>query len=352
MEKSNRRFVDATAAMVALILAVSACGNDGTASTASGSSEATTTTPSDGVSSAVNTTDGVKAARWSDDVTITMGDETFQFQSNGIPDHEVDDQYLVPQGDFTPPVDESEVTATDASESVTQTPLDVSIPLKPQYTETVTETNLGMIGVVISGAQQFNDYEDQNRTFVAVDDNFSVGGVSFVDGCNGHPLAANVGGGNYHYHGVPYCITDTIDTQGEHSRILGFLLDGFPVYGPQDENGAAVDRADLDECNGEFGPTPEFPDGIYHYHIMEDQTPYTPDCYHGVVDTSSTGGGGATPAGGGPPDLTEAAKTLGVTVDELEAALGQPPFDLAAAAKKLGVSESELEAALPAPPGR
>ena len=24
---------------------------------------------------------------------------------------------------------------------------------------------------------------------------------------------------------------------------------------------------DLDECNGRFGPTPEFPQGIYHYHV-------------------------------------------------------------------------------------
>jgi YHYH protein len=347
MRSNQLRFAQATSVAATLVLVISACGNDVTASTSNQSSD----TASTDASSPVDTTDGVKAAQWGDNVTIAVNDETFQFESNGIPNHEIDDQYLVPQGDFTPPVDESEVTATDAADSVTETPLDVSIPLSPEYTETVTETNLGMIGVVISGAQQFNDYEDQTRTFIAVDDNFSVGGVSFVDACNGHPLAANVGGGNYHYHGVPYCITDAIDAGDEHSHILGFLLDGFPVYGPQDDNGVAVDRADLDECNGEFGPTPEFPDGIYHYHIMEDQSPYTPDCYHGVVDTSTTGGGAAPPGGGAAPDFSEAAKTLGVTEKELTAALGQPPFDLAAAAKELGVSQAELEAALPAAPG-
>jgi YHYH protein len=175
---------------------------------------------------------------------------------------------------------------------VTETPLDVTIPLKPAYSDTVTDTNLGMIGVVISGAQMFNDYEDPTRTFIAVDDNFTVDGVAFVDSCNAHPLALNVGGGNYHYHGIPYCITDGIDVAGEHSHILGFLLDGFPLYGPQGTDGSKLVTGDLDECNAHFGPTPEFPNGIYHYHLKEDKSPYTPDCYHGEVTVAGNSGGG------------------------------------------------------------
>jgi hypothetical protein len=35
----------------------------------------------------------------------------------------------------------------------------------------------------------------------------------------------------------------------------------------------------LDECNGHFAPTPEYPDGIYHYHITEEY-PYIPHCFH------------------------------------------------------------------------
>jgi YHYH protein len=303
----------------------------------------------------VDTSAGVKAAQWGDNVTITYGDGTFQFVSNGIPNHELSDQYLVPGGAFTPPVDESEVSAFDAAEVVIETPLDVTIPTKPVYSDTVTDTSLGMIGVMISGAQMFNDYEDQARSFIAVNDNFSIDGVPFVDSCNGHPLAINAGAGNYHYHGIPYCITDVIDTAGSHSKILGVLKDGFPLYGPQDVDGTKVTGDDLDECNGHFGPTPEFPAGIYHYHSKEDVSPYTPNCYHGVVDSSGdTGGGqGAPPGGGqgGPPDFTDAAATLGVTVDELTAALGQPPFDLEAAATKLGVTAAELKAALPPPPG-
>ena len=39
-------------------------------------------------------------------------------------------------------------------------PIDVTIPLAPVYTETVTQAPLGMIGVMISGAPLFNDCEN------------------------------------------------------------------------------------------------------------------------------------------------------------------------------------------------
>ena len=50
---------------------------------------------------------------------------------------------------------------------------------------------------------------------------------------------------------------------------------------------------------------------------------------------------------GASPDLTDAAKTLGVSVTKLESALGGPPPDFEAAAKTLGLSVDELMAALP-----
>ncbi len=348
MIKILRRPSGALALSAAAVLALAACASttDSATTTETGSENT--------VDTAVDTTTAVESGLWGDNVTVTIGDDgTWNFVSDGIPNHELADQYLVPGGDFTPPVDETEVSIYDAADVITETPLDVDITLNPVYSDTVTETSLGIIGVAISGAQIFNDYEDQDRSFVAVDDNFTVDGVTFVDTCNGHPLALNAGGGNYHYHGVPYCITDAIDVEGEHSTMLGVLADGFPIYGPTDEDGVAVDRADLDECNGEFGPTPEFPDGIYHYHIMEDMSPYMPDCYHGEVTVTANdqgaGPGGAGP-GGAAPDFTEAAATLGVTADELTAALGEPPFDLDAAAEILGVTPEELEAALPAAP--
>lgn len=40
---------------------------------------------------------------------------------------------------------------------------------------------------------------------------------------------------------------------------------------------------DLDACNGHLGPTPKFPNGIYH-HLVETGV-YSIPCYHGVVTT-------------------------------------------------------------------
>ena len=39
---------------------------------------------------------------------------------------------------------------------------------------------------------------------------------------------------------------------------------------------------DLDECNGRFGVTPEFPEGIYHYYAT-DTYPYFQRCVKGVL---------------------------------------------------------------------
>lgn len=51
---------------------------------------------------------------------------------------------------------------------------------------------------------------------------------------------------------------------------------------------------------------------------------------------------------GAAPDLAAAAETLGVSVAELESALGGPPPDFETAAESLNVSLDDLMAALPA----
>lgn len=312
MNRSN--LISGLALFLAAALAASACSSDSPSTEATASDTDTTVSDSaesdaaadavEGAASAGDSWDtsaGLEAAQWGDNVTITAGDGSFQYESNGYPNHELPDQFLVPTtGSFTPPVTEEEVSAVDTDIAVVESPVDQTITLMPTYVDEPTDTGLGIIGVAISGAQLFNDYEDQDRQFVAVDDNFSIDGVFFADSCNGHPLALaadGTGQGNYHYHGVPYCITDTIDVEGEHSTILGFLVDGFPFYGSKDEGGVTITSDDLDECSGHFGTTPEFPDGIYHYHLTEDRSPYTIDCYHGEVEVAATEAGGPPPGG-------------------------------------------------------
>jgi len=46
---------------------------------------------------------------------------------------------------------------------------------------------------------------------------------------------------------------------------------------------------DLDECNGRFGVTPEFPNGIYHYYVT-DGYPYIQRCVKGTPSYNGTVG--------------------------------------------------------------
>ena len=251
----------------------------------SSGSMAATTSLSPPAAATGSTLAAVNAAQWGPNVSIQVTDTSFVFSSNGYPSHELPDQFLVPADGNMPPFSDDDIDAdfniANTSELILESPISETITLNPVYSSTTTDTTLGTIGVTISGVPIFNDYEDFGREFVALDDNLSLNGVYFIDACNGHPLANGL---SYHYHGVPYCITDAVDVAGQHSTVIGFLLDGFPLYGSKDAGGTTITGASLDACSGHFGPTPEFPDGIYHYHLTEDMAPYSIDCFHGEIE--------------------------------------------------------------------
>src|ERR1051326_1683336 len=141
--------------------------------------------------------------------------------------------------------------------------------------------------------------------------------------------------GAYHYHGVPTGLLDTLTGGKPKMVLIGWAADGFPIYGPwgytdpknattplkkmkssyrvkkgSRPNGPGgtydgsyvqdweyVDGAgDLDECNGRFGVTPEFPQGTYHYYVTE-TSPFISRQYKGAPDPSFERRG---PPGGGP----------------------------------------------------
>ena len=295
----------------------------------------------------VDTSAAVAGAAWADNVTITFdaANNTFNFSSNGIPSHGFADQYLIPIDPSSSPFADQpadQFTVVD-SDTLEPTMLSTDITTLPVYSDVTTDTSLGQIGVAITGAQIFNDYENMDRSVVAMDDNVIHDHAAFLDECNGHPLAD---GSNYHYHGIPVCVTVDVDQAGEHSYMIGVLVDGFPVYANQDLNGEIIGDEDLDECSGHFGATPEFPEGIYHYHLTADEAPYMVDCYHGVVEVAAAGMGQG-------PDLSAAAEALGVSVDALRDALGAGgPPDFDAAAATLGISADAIRAVMPAPGAR
>tara|TARA_B100000427_G_scaffold329316_1_gene345050 strand:+ start:16 stop:999 length:984 start_codon:yes stop_codon:yes gene_type:complete len=144
--------------------------------------------------------------------------------------------------------------------------------------------------------------------------------------------------GSYHYHGMPELLVEFLgDNQG--MTIVGWASDGFPVYArygysnPDDSTSQVISLqpsyrlkiqpdtnrpniltalvggpgqgttnpnieipmgaftqdyeyvdglGDLDQCNGRFGVTPEFPDGIYYY-VVTDNFPFFTRCLKGDI---------------------------------------------------------------------
>ena len=131
------------------------------------------------------------------------------------------------------------------------------IPVNPAEASNKQATPLGPIGVSINGVPFFNQYAGPNQPL--------TGEIVSFDQSWGHPAP----GGMYHYHVEPLYLTTV---KVGKSGLLGFLLDGFPVYGPV-ENGNVVANASLDAYHGHKHVTTEYPGGIYHYHIT-DADPY------------------------------------------------------------------------------
>ena len=211
-------------------------------------------------------------AGWTDNVTLSFENGRMIVRSNGLPKQEILHAYEA-------------LSLLDNKTTYVVEPqamrIRVSIPLEPRLAQKKTPTRIGIIGIAINGALIYSPYDADGVTY-ALEANFTISNIPFIDDCNGHPNPLAV---QYHYHGIPTCLTRLVDHPGEHSHILGYLLDGFPIYGPQDAGGKLMTPADLDECNGHFGPTPEFPAGIYHYHFTS-EAPYSVPCYAGEVNLS------------------------------------------------------------------
>jgi len=214
-------------------------------------------------------------------------------------------------------------------------------------TGTAVNTPMGHIGVWSNGVSIFNakdgfSYNNQgvwNRNAIVAE------GISF-DNCLGHP-APN---GEYHHHLNPTCLYDD-STGAVHSSIIGYAFDGYPVYGAYGNdsangngtirqmfssyrlrsmttrttlpNGTVLSPAqygpavngtyplglyledfeyvaglgDLDEHNGRFCVTPDYPLGTYAYFVTLDSNlvaayPYVlGPTFYGTVMTGNTGPG-------------------------------------------------------------
>lgn len=217
-------------------------------------------------------------------------------------------------------------------------------------TGTHTPTPLGPIGVFVNGVPAYNAKDAhswQNQGFWNQNAMYWEG-LGFDTG-KGHPSPD----GTYHYHQQPaLLLAQRGDNAIDHSTIIGFAFDGFPIYGPHGfantdgtggiarirtsyrlraitarttlpdgtvlapaQYGPAINATyplgayiedfeyvaglgDLDVYNGRFAVTPEYPSGTYAYSATIDAggAPAYPYIvgprYYGVLDNGNTGMGG------------------------------------------------------------
>jgi hypothetical protein len=145
------------------------------------------------------------------------------------------------------------------------------IPLNPAPASNHVATPLGAIGVALNGVPFYNQYAGPNQPLTNEFQSF--------DQYAGHPTPNS----NYHYHVEPIYLTNIKATR---SSLLGFLLDGYPVYGPE-ENGALVTNEMLDAFHGHTHTTEDYPNGIYHYHITNNDPYLNGSGFYGVPGTIS-----------------------------------------------------------------
>lgn len=241
------------------------------------------------------------------DVSITVQGDFRLIRSNGIPNHDT--------GRFPNRGNPNTIEPQHYA---------FRVPLHPKVAEHTTPLRMQPFGVAVNGvvfdpgaAEWWNNdpssgwqYEPMTMAPLFLG----------IDASHAH-VQPN---GAYHYHGIPAALVFALTGGQRKMVIVGWAADGFPIYNnlghanPRDAAsplktlkssyrvkkgmrpggpGGAYDGkfladyeyvaglGDLDECNGRFGVTPEYPRGIYHY-VLTEQFPFVPRLYRGTPDAS------------------------------------------------------------------
>jgi len=323
----------------------------------------------------VNSAGGGGSGPWFQcEVSFSEQNNKMVMESNGIPNHD----FLSTLGccademDYTAYITMNPVNDTTGGHSSTNCPAAAG--------RWECAPDRGAVAIGVNGVPIYGPEEGPGGDAVALHfDYFNEDRQPIELGwCAGHSAGPN----GYHYHYDANCIYWEPGTNEEmsdydmskiptnqHSPIVGWAFDGFPIYGMYgfDDDGQTIRTisssyviertqdggdqgyngiddwnyadgvGDLDECNGRFGPTPEFPEGIYHYvstpvsgspTAVTDTNgntvgmigfPYFLLCYHGVADVSGQSlGGGQGPPGPGGRSYEFNAEVLGYDVVDVE----------------------------------
>tara|TARA_B100000401_G_scaffold438327_1_gene386433 strand:- start:1885 stop:4308 length:2424 start_codon:yes stop_codon:yes gene_type:complete len=296
------------------------------------------------------------------EVSITLNETHLIIATNGLPNHDFESTLACSGGgdcsraqSYTWSIPRSPVNDTNGGHDSTNCP--------EANGNQECAPDRGAVAVAINGVPIFGPEDGPGGDAVAAEHGaYNEDRQPIELGiCHGHAAQ----GGTYHYHADGNCMhwhpaegesiendydESTIQAvaqntyDGNHSMVIGVAFDGYPIYGfwgydsqmnivemkssyelKDGETGYnGIDDykyteglGHLDQCNGHFGPTPDFPQGIYHYHTTMQNGdgdmgfPYFLICYHGEADMSSDAGAGQGGGGGGGGDCDGYGETWG-----------------------------------------
>lgn len=209
----------------------------------------------------------------------------------------------------------------DNPHSISKKNYNLQVPLNPRKNARATNAQGSVFGIAINGvvmdpgtAEYWQNDRRTGWNYEALGGACELG----LDRYNAHVQPD----GTYHYHGIPEGVLASEDGSSVPA-LIGYAADGFPIYGPygySDPQSKSQVRelkssynlksgsrphgpggryngkftqdwtyvagsGDLDQCNGRFAVTPEYPDGTYHY-VLTESFPFIPRCWMGTADTS------------------------------------------------------------------
>jgi len=170
--------------------------------------------------------------------------------------------------------------------------------MEPGQAKSLDQSYEGMVGIAINGVTIVGHHVDP--------DTGKEGHMTMMfDNCGGHGDVDH----RYHYHIAPICLMKSLggtvpersdwwmashpesqwpkeakaNADGEKSPLLGWALDGAPIFGPYDpetgklqvSQGNECESEELDECNGKT-----LSNGVYAYFITPTY-PFVPKCLKG-----------------------------------------------------------------------
>ncbi len=170
------------------------------------------------------------------------------------------------------------ITSTNLQVPTTQNFLGANgwkIPTSPILAQSPTSVASGPIGVAINGIPIFNPCVQNGNCTAASGD---TKGEGQLDICNGHAGRAD----DYHYHAAPLCLMAGQSTNYWNTHPVGWLLDGFGVFGYNNADGSTPSR---DSCGGTTISGAQVPSGYpytYAYHVINTFPYITNNCISGV----------------------------------------------------------------------